>query len=540
MSNHESIGTRIKVRYDTGVNRSRLNRLTSRVKKLEQHVTKDKGRVVVFNASTRLGNVSLNASFSLLMAWGLRLSGWQVEHFVCQAGMSRCLLGSSEDDADQEPPCKNCIALSEALYNGADATGFRYQRDPQLASLLEGKNVAELSGLVYHGIPLGEIVLPSIRWRMRRYHLEENQTTRKLFREFILSAYHVGKEFGAFLDQKKPDAVIVFNGQMFPEAIARRMAEARRIKVLSHETGLQPYTVFVTSQDATARRVYLNDAERQLTASQNERLDTYLEQRFQGKFSMAGIEFWKQMEGLPEEVRQKIEHFDQVVPVFTNVIFDTSQAHANLGFPHMFEWLDATLEIIRDHPETLFILRAHPDEMRPNSDKKSRETVRQWVEDRGAADLPNVLYIDSLEYISSYALIEAAKFILAYNSSVALESVLFGKLPVCAGWAWYADYTTGIFPQSPEEYKHTVEELLASEKNHLPEDFRQNARSLLYYQNFRSSLPFGKYLEPHQIRGYVRLKSFDPFQLSSQEDISIRSLIEGIEQDDLVISLPED
>jgi hypothetical protein len=426
------------------------------------------------------------------------------------------------------------------MYNGGKVTGFRYQRDSQLAALLEGKNVAELSGLVYHELPLGDLVLPSIRWRMRRYHLEEDQTTRKLFREFILSAYHVGKEFGAFLDQKKPDAVIVFNGQMFPEAIARKIAERRGIKVLSHETGLQPYTVFLTTQDATARRVYLTEEERQLSSSQNKQLDAYLEQRFQGRFSMAGIEFWKQMEGLPEEIQQKIGQFEQVVPVFTNVIFDTSQAHANLGFPHMFAWLDATLEIIKAHPETLFIVRAHPDELRPNSDKKSRETVRQWVEQHSATDLPNLHYIDALEYISSYALIKAAKFILAYNSSVALESVLFGKLPVCAGWAWYADYPTGRFPQSPEEYREAVEELLTAEKVDLPEEFIQTARSLLYYQNFRSSLPFGEYMEPHQIRGYVRLKPFDPSRLSWHNDLTIKSVVAGIQSNDIVVGLPED
>ncbi len=36
-----------------------------------------------------------------------------------------------------------------------------------------------------------------------------------------------------------------------------------------------------------------------------------------------------------------------MVPIFTNVIFDTSQAHANKAFAHMFDWLDATLEVVK-------------------------------------------------------------------------------------------------------------------------------------------------------------------------------------------------
>ena len=78
-----------------------------------------------------------------------------------------------------------------------------------------------------------------------------------------------------------------------------------------------------------------------------------------------------------------------MVPVFTNVIFDTSQPHSNVVFPHMFAWLDCVLELVRAHPETLFVIRAHPDEIRPG--KESRESVAQWVgaqPGRAAAECP--------------------------------------------------------------------------------------------------------------------------------------------------------
>ena len=65
--------------------------------------------------------------------------------------------------------------------------------------------------------------------------------------------------------------------------------------------------------------------------------------------------------------------------MFTNVVYDTSQVHANKIFPHMFAWLETVLELIRSHPETLFVIRAHPDEMRPGTAKQSRESVRDWV-----------------------------------------------------------------------------------------------------------------------------------------------------------------
>jgi hypothetical protein len=374
---------------------------------------------------------------------------------------------------------------------------------------------------------------------MRRHNLAEDRTTNFLFKEFIKSAYQVAKSFTELLEKENPSAVIVFNGQMFPEAVVRYLAEQHGLTVLSHETGLQPYTVYITKQQATARRVFLTEDELHLTDAQNAHMDRHLEKRFRGKFSMAGIEFWKDMQGLSEEIQTKLGQFKQMVPVFTNVIFDTSQVHANVGFLDMFAWLAETRKIMEEYPETLFVVRAHPDEKRPGSDKQSNETVEDWVKRHGMADLPNVVFIDSLDYISSYELIHRSKFVLAYNSSVALESVLLDKLSVCAGWAWYADYSTGVFPQTQAEYRKTVTGLLETDQPIVvPEEYRQNARGLLYYQNFRCSVPFGRYLEPHQIVGYARMKMFDPSELSEAYDPSIHAIVQTLESDQQVVTIP--
>jgi hypothetical protein len=525
-----------RVRLDTRVNHRRLKHLTG-----QAAPTGGSGRTaVVFNASTRLGNVSLNAAYSLLTAWGLRQADWRVVHFVCKSGMSRCLLGSSELDPHQQPPCSVCTGLSDKMFSGAEVAAFTYRQDGDLAEALAGKSTSELSDFSWDGMPLGELVLPSLRWRMRRHHLKENETTLSLFREFIQSAYHVAREFNALIEREHPDLVLVFNGQMFPEAVAAYIAHQHDIYTITHETGYQPYTVFMSAGDATARKVYLSDSERNLTDTQNAVLDEYLDKRFEGRFSMGGIKFWQEMQNLPEEIERRLAEYDQVVPIFTNVIFDTSQAHANHVFEHMFAWLDATLKIVRSHPDTLFVLRAHPDELRPNSRKKSRETVGDWVERTSAGDLPNLHYIDPVRYVSSYELIRRAKFVLAYNSSIALESVLLGKPAVCAGWAWYADYLTVYAPQSAAEYTQQVKEMLVSGEVNLPDENRQMARSLVYYQNFRASLPFGDYLEPHEIRGYVRLKPFDLEQLSPDNDLAIQSILTGIDEKAPVIRLAEE
>ena len=524
-------------RRDKKWNINRFASIAKEIEEAETSINKDAGTVVVFNASTRLANFSLNAAFSMLSSWGMRQSGWRVIHFACEGGMSRCVQGTTENNPYIQPPCKLCAAYSHHLFSGSETAWFEYKRDEDLSAALVGKSVAEMMVFVFDDLPLGEIVLPSLRWRMRRHHLEDDDNTLLLFREFILSAYHVGKEFNALADRVNPDLVLVFNGQMFPEAMVSYLARQRGIKAISHETGYQPFTAFFTTEEATARKVYLTEEEKTLTEEENRRLDAYLEKRFQGSFSMAGVKFWQDMESFPAEIEEKLAVYKQMVPVFTNVIFDTSQAHANTAFEHMFTWLDAVLEVAKSHPETLFVMRAHPDELRPNSNKKSKETVQDWVAATGAAELPNLVFIPPLQFISSYDLIQQSKFVLAYNSSIALEAVLLGKLPVCAGWAWYSEYPVVVSPQTPEEFHQKTNDLLAEENVELPEEFRQMARSLVYYQNFRASIPFDSYLGLHHIPGFVRLKSFDVARLNEQIDPAIKSLLAGIRDDLPVIKL---
>jgi len=253
---------------------------------------------------------------------------------------------------------------------------------------------------------------------------------------------------------------------------------------------------------------------------------------------MAGIRFWKEIKGLDEAFLAKASSFRQIVPVFTNVVYDTSQIHANVVFRHMFHWLDHVLKIIRAHPETLFVIRAHPDEMRPGTAKQARESVRGWVEANAVNKLSNVVFIDSQEYLSSYELIQRSKFIMVYNSSIGLEAALLSIPVLCAGKARYTQYPTVFFAQSIDEFERLAEGMLAIETIEFPPQFRRNARRFLYYQLYRASLPFGDFLQAASRPGFVQLRPFDWQALLPQRSPTIQTLLRGF-QDGGDFLLPE-
>lgn len=511
------------------LNRSHNNwRMLQLNRKVTAHAKLTPGQrpVAFFNASTRITGLSLNAAFSFLTACGLQLAGAPVVHFACKGGMSRCVLGTNRDDASASPPCKPCVAQSGWIFANAPTFWFEYKADPDLAAALQGLSVESMSKFEHQGRPLGSLVLPSLRWALRRHNLKDDETTRLLFREYISSANVLVNEFSAFLDQADPAAVVVFNGTTFPEATARWVARRRGVRVITHEVALQPFTAFFTDGQATAYPIDIPE-EFELTPEQDARLDAYLEQRFQGKFTMAGVRFWPEMSRLDEAFLQRAAGFRQIVPVFTNVIFDTSQIHANRVFEHMFAWLDMLLEIIPKHPDTLFVLRAHPDEQRAG--KESRESVEGWAARRQIAELPNVVFIPPREYISSYELIQRSKFVMVYNSSIGLEASLMGAAVLSGGKARYTRLPTVYFPQTPEAYREQAETFLKAGEIETPVEFKRNARRFLYYQLFKTSLPFDDFLAANRyLPGFVDLRPFHWQRLTVPCSPTMHALVKGI------------
>ncbi|MDD5370412.1 MAG: hypothetical protein PHQ40_15120, partial [Anaerolineaceae bacterium] len=239
--------------------------------------------------------------------------------------------------------------------------------------------------------------------------------------------------------------------------------------------------------------------------------------------------FWPEMQTLGEDFWKHAGQFKQVVPVFTNVVFDTSQGHANAVFPHMFAWLDCILELMRTHPETLFVLRAHPDESRLG--KESRESVAAWVSQNAVQTLPNVQFVGAEEYFSSYELIQRSKFVMIYNSTIGLEAAILGSAVLSGGRARFTQLPTVFFPQTVRAFRRQAEQFLTAESLVVPPEHRANARRFLFYQIFRSSLPFGEFLEQDGIwTGYVRLKSFTWQDLLTGHSDTLRIVSSGILQ----------
>ncbi len=488
---------------------------------LDGHKDQRSAPVLFYNASTRIHRLSLNGAYSLLSSWALRSAGIPVRYVVCQRGMQQCILGTRQDRLDSPPPCARCTRLSKRLFPQELTIPLNFQKEivDGIGSMLEGLSFPEMAAWDFKNIPLGNLCLPGLRWALRSHQIPDTQEIRQLFRQYILSAYSLCTNFEEILDQQKPRALVVFNGIFYPEAIARHVAQNRGIPVITHEAGLRPFSTFFSHGDATLRQVDLNP-ETPLTSSENERLDQYLSERFQGDFTMAGIRFWPNMVDLPNWLLERIKKFQNSIVVFTNVVFDTSQIHANTLFSNMFAWLEMLKPIIQAHPETLFIIRAHPDEERPG--KRSRESVKEWIADHGLFEFENVIFFEPDDPVSSYELINHSKLVLIYNSSIGLEASILGAPVLSAGRARFTQIPTVFFPESRKKYEQRLLGFLDAQEIEVPPSFRENARSFLYQELFAASLDLSEFLEPDEsLQGMVTFSRFSPDRLQSSRPLEV-------------------
>lgn len=103
-----------------------------------------------------------------------------------------------------------------------------------------------------------------------------------------------------------------------------------------------------------------------------------------------------------------------------------------------------------------------------------------------------------------------------------------GAAVLCAGKARFTQYPTVFFPQRVEEVRGKMKEFLGAKRIDVPLEFQRNARRFLYYQLFRTSLPFGDFLEPSVRTTQTRLKSFELSQLSPEKSKAMEAIFDGL------------
>ncbi len=460
-----------------------------------------------FSVTARTETITFCGLAMQLASWGLRLGGVRVANFVCTGGQGRCM-GGHPSRLLEEPPCTGCRAISDRWFREGLRADFSATMRPAPDT---DRPLEEVLQVQHGGLPLGQLILPSLQWSLRRLNLVDDAATRRLAAHYLASARALIEPFEAFLDRVKPRAVLVFNGVFYAEATVRAIALARGIPVYSYEYGHLPNTLYFSDELACEVAMRVPDDFR-MTPDRDARMDRYLADRFAGGATMGSVRFFQEVRSLDPALIAKARSYRRVVSVFTNVAFDTSHINANYLFPSMIAWAETVAEEAARHPDVLFVIRAHPGEARRQ--KPTAEPVVDWLAAKGLLDANNIHVIRPDEFANSYELVGLSDLVLVYNSTVGVEALISGRPMLNAG---LPKYRFEPFFRRLDDIGAYLEQLRADLESPPTVDAETQARArrFMYYLYFETSLDFAPFLKhvtgaSWLLRDDLQARDFDP------------------------------
>jgi hypothetical protein len=149
-----------------------------------------------------------------------------------------------------------------------------------------------------------------------------------------------------------------------------------------------------------------------------------------------------------------------------NVEWDTAALGKHIHFENTPEWLVATITAIIDVDPGPVIVRQHPSERRKL--QRSKLEIGSLLNERFGDD-PRVEFVAAEAPVSSYDLLQSARLVLPYVSTIAIEAAAIGKPVLISGAAYYANLGFVWSAGSRDEYLALVRRGLQGDLELLPE-----------------------------------------------------------------------
>jgi hypothetical protein len=456
-----------------------------------------------------------------LIARALMESGASPTVMVCD-GLPRCDMFKLDMPGYSAVHCKACLSYTRQVFHllglpVLPASKFWRSSDRNQAQELAANWTGAYEAFEAEGLPLGELVRPSLMRTLLRGSLDKDPLSNRLYREYIEGGILLARMYRRALAAPAPDTVILLNGMFFAERIGLALARERRIHTVTHERGfMRNHLVLAHDEPANWFRVdgaWADAKDRPLTPEEEIALDQYLRSRQGGKNEV--VNYWPSIETRREFIVDQLGLDPQkpILAAFTNILWDTAVYQRDVAFDGMFHWLEHTIRQAGAQPDLQLVIRVHPAEVRLR--QKTRERVMDRLAEQHATLPENVVIVPPESDISSYALIDLSTAVSVYTSTVGLEAVLRGVPVLVSGETHYRGKGFTHDVESPEHY----ETLLSSVSSWQPCQSEVVAMARRYANLFflRNMIPLDLVTEFDDGSVTLNIESFDDLKPGRHE-----------------------
>lgn len=147
--------------------------------------------------------------------------------------------------------------------------------------------------------------------------------------------------------------------------------------------------------------------------------------------------------------KSDIFDYDIIMPL--NITWDLPALGKHRFFQTDYDWIIETLEFILKNTKARVAVRQHPHERRHKSGKDFAAKIIELF-----ASNERVRFFKCDEEINTYRLIEGAKLVLPYVSTIGIEAAMLGKTVVMESDAYYSNFSFVKRAQSKQDYFNKI------------------------------------------------------------------------------------
>jgi hypothetical protein len=320
--------------------------------------------------------------------------------------------------------------------------------------------------------------------------VEDVDESSDLFRLRLARNDYAARAALAFMQNEKPDVVLIPNGTITELGAVYRVARYLGLRTVTYEFNDQREQVWIAQDDEVMRQrtdtLWTARGHHKLSQDQRHLIEELESARMGAKAFGKSVRKWQDVETVGgEQIRRELGLDDRpVILLATNVLGDSLTLGRNLFAESMASWIAETVRFLANKPEVQLVMRVHPGE-RLTHGRSMVDVVNEAL-----PSIPKHIHvIGPLEKVNTYDLMEIASLGLVYTTTTGMEMTMNGIPVIACGETHYRGRGFTLDPRAWDEYYAMLEKAIAKPE-HLSQAQVETAWEYAYRFFFEYPLPF--------------------------------------------------
>lgn len=354
---------------------------------------------------------------------------------------------------------------------------FEYARYIAYGKKLLAPLEEAISLVCYQDLALNEVALPEVLtegakqvalWDAQyKLQFEDVDVTSELFQWRLAKNLEAAKRFLPYLEDNRPDVVVVPNGLILEYGMLKRVCDLLKIPTTTYEFGeqrermwlSQDESIMLMRTDAMWERVKTEP----FTKAQKDTIEKmYVARRGADVFEQFARRWQSQPMQDEGKLREALGLDERPIGLMaTNVFGDSLTLGRDVFTGGIQGWLEGTLDYFAKQDGMQLIIRVHPGELLNPEGYSVGSAVKEYFQN---AIPENIHLIEADDQTNTYSLINLASFGLTYTTTVGMELAMSGVPVIVVGETHYRGKGFTLDPSSWEEYEAFLDRFLNADE----------------------------------------------------------------------------